>query len=107
MPKFRKKPIVIEAIQFTGDNFDELWCWTGGWIDQTIAGEDRYLRTLESRIHLAGSGGDPTKLVVETPEGDHFAGPGDWIIRGIRGEFYPCKPDIFEATYEAVEDAQC
>ena len=43
-------------------------------------------------------------LVIHTLEGDHRANPGDWIIKGVQGEFYPCKPDIFEETYEAVDD---
>lgn len=76
MPKFRKKPVVIEAIQFNG-NFDE--------IEQFVGGDAEFRN---------GS------LVVATLEGPLHASPGDWIIRGVKGEFYPCKPDIFEATYE-------
>jgi hypothetical protein len=51
-------------------------------------------------LHLRGRRGED--LLIPTLEGDMLAVPGDWIIRGIKGEFYPCKPDIFEATYEAV-----
>jgi hypothetical protein len=78
MPFFRKKPVVIEAIQFTG-NFDEIEKFIGG---------DAELRDGE--------------LVVATLEGPLRASLDDWIIKGIKGEFYPCKPDIFEATYERV-----
>jgi len=78
MPFFKKKPVVIEAIQFTG-NFDEIEKFVGG---------DAELRD--------------GKLVVATLEGPLNASLDDWIIKGIKGEFYPCKPDIFDATYERV-----
>lgn len=76
MSKFRKKPVVIEAIQFIG-NFDEIEAFVGG---------DAEFRD--------------GKLLVATLEGPLWASRNDWIIKGIKGEFYPCKPDIFEATYE-------
>jgi hypothetical protein len=79
MPKFRKKPIEIEAIQFIG-NFAELERFVGG---------DAELRNGE--------------LVIATREGAMHASPLDWIIKGVQGEFYPCKPDIFTATYEEVK----
>lgn len=77
--KYRKKPVVIEAIQFTG-NFTEI---------EDFVGADAEFRN--------------GKLLIATLEGPMTASPNDWIIKGIKGEFYPCKPDIFEATYEAVE----
>ena len=88
MARFRKKPVEIEAFQFTipmGDN-------PPGWLlnalrDQTIV------------FRAVGSG---SYLTIGTLEGDMRADQGDWIIRGVKGELYPCKPDIFEATYEAV-----
>lgn len=79
MAKYRKKPVVIEAIQFTC-NFDEIEDFVGG---------DAEFRE--------------GKLVVATLEGAMQAKIGDFIIKGIKGEFYPCKPDIFEATYEKVK----
>lgn len=85
--KYRKKPVVIEAIQFTGHNAMEVTAWGIGLCD-------RY-------IHGVKNGGEI--LTIETLEGVMEARPGDWIIQGVKGEFYPCKPDIFEATYEAVE----
>lgn len=87
MPKFRKKPVVIEAVQFIAtDEMHRL-----GWWDAHGASFD---------IHVDGRG---PYLVIPTREGEMVASDGDWIIRGIKGEFYPCKPDIFEATYERVE----
>ncbi len=84
MPKFRKKPVVIEAVQFTGSNFFEIAGFLGHGSD--------VLNNLELKT---------TDLpVIETLEGKMTASPGDWVIRGVKGEFYPCKPDIFAATYE-------
>ncbi len=80
--RFRKKPVVIEAEHFTGENKDKVFnfvrCNT-----QADFNEE----------------GDPI-LKIQTLEGVMIAALGDWIIKGIKGEFYPCKPDIFEATYE-------
>lgn len=76
MPMFRKKPVVIEAVQFKG-NFDELASFVGG--DANFTNGELVIATLEGALH---------------------ASDGDWIIKGVKGEFYPCKPDIFAATYE-------
>ncbi len=76
--KFRKKPVVIEATQ---------WFKMGD-----------HPQVIEATLS-----GMPIGL-IETLEGDHIVSPGDWIITGIKGEHYPCKPDIFEATYEPVEE---
>ncbi len=81
--KFRKKPIVIEANKYTKQNADVILNWAAS-------------HGVQVRYKL-------DMLVIPTLEGDHFASDGDWIIKGIKGEFYPCKPDIFEATYELVE----
>lgn len=88
MAKYRKKPVVIEAFQLPVKDDYELdgfhaWCDRVGFTDFE-------------------SGRDET-LIIPTLEGDHTAQPGDWIIKGVAGEFYPCKPDIFAATYEKVE----
>jgi hypothetical protein len=79
MTFFRKKPVVIEAVQFTGYT-DELVAFIMG-IDYSCEAND---------------------LIIHTLEGNMRAIIGDWIIKGISGEFYPCKPDIFEKTYEKI-----
>ena len=86
MPKFRKKPVVIEAIQFTGDNFFE--------IARFIGHKEDVLSNLE--LHSTDC------PIIKTLEGDMHTSKGDWIIKGVQGEFYPCKPDIFEQTYERI-----
>jgi hypothetical protein len=85
MPKFRKKPVVVEAVQWTGANTDEVRAFVNGRMDE-ITDSD-----------IVGGRG----LVIPTLEGNMIATPRDFIIRGVQGEFYPCKPDIFEATYDA------
>ena len=80
MSKYRKKPIVIEAIQWTGNNLAEIETFTG---------------TIKYPVERSA-------LLFDTLEGIMRANVGDWIIKGIQGEFYPCKPDIFEKTYELV-----
>lgn len=80
--KFRKKPVVIEAFQWNGQNVEGYEMINMG---------------------TSGDGTYSTQLIIPTLEGDMFASMGDWIITGIKGEVYPCKPDIFEVTYEPVE----
>ena len=89
--KFRKKPVVVEARQFTGFAPDESGWDILHWIDSTGA-------------QAGGEGnGKDAVLKIETLEGVMTAEIGDWIICGVEGEFYPCRDDIFRATYEAVE----
>jgi hypothetical protein len=82
MPKFRKKSVVIEAVQYVpgGQSLIESWMIGHDARDQFGVSYD--------------------KVQIGTLEGVMEASPGDWIIRGVKGEFYPCKPDIFAATYE-------
>ncbi len=80
--KYRKKPVVIEANQLTIENAHALALWSNA-----ILHESKFI---------------PEFLIIHTLEGDHKAEIGDWIIKGVNGEFYPCKPDIFEKTYEKV-----
>ncbi len=77
--KFRKKPVVIEAIQYTGKNATDILRWMFPDIEPDATADIETIKTLE---------------------GDMRVSIGDWIIKGVKGEFYPCKPDIFEATYE-------
>ena len=90
MGLFRKKPVVIEAIQYNGDG-NELYHWSNGAI-------------VESPV-LEPSENNPSGdyVQIKTLEGTMIGNRGDWIIKGVSGEFYPCKPDIFEKTYEKVE----
>jgi len=80
--QYRKKPVVIEAIQYDGDNWDDIEVWT----------DFRAKHWRSSNV-----------MAIETLEGTMTANVGDWIIKGVAGEFYPCKPDVFAATYEPVE----
>ena len=94
--RYRKKAIVISAIQWNGTNFDEIRTFTRNKIkkQEGIGGSE-------------DGEGYPQKyiqLTIPTLEGDHLVSEGDWVIRGVKGEFYPCKPDIFKETYEEVKD---
>lgn len=91
--KFRKKPVVIEAVQYNNLNREEIEKFVGKKLHQELEFEAAY---------LAGKEAPKFSLIIETLEGNHKAMPNDYIIKGIQGEFYPCKPDIFEATYELV-----
>lgn len=84
MAKFRKKPVVIEAIQWTGGNYREV----ANFCDCLAKSPVR----------------DAALVAIDTLEGVMLASVGDWIIKGVAGEFYPCKPDIFAATYDFVEE---
>ena len=94
--KFRKKPVVIEAFQMTKEQREDTsewpeWlnrAWSASWPE--VGSVSFYTPTRE--------------LLISTLEGEQKVSYGDWIIKGIKGELYPCKPDIFEATYEKVEE---
>ena len=81
--KYRKKPVTVEAIRWMGDNAPEV---------------DLFVFDHENRYW-----DDDNKLIIKTLEGEMIAELGDWIIKGIKGEFYPCKNDVFEQTYEEIE----
>lgn len=108
MPTYRKKPVEVEAIQYDGSNVVEIALF-GAMVFETNAlawdyGAGAY-RYPGGKWAFTGEGGmHPNCLLVPTLEGDMLARPGDWIIKGVQGEFYPCKSDIFEATYERVAD---
>lgn len=88
MAKYRKRPVVIEAIQFKRNCFEEIEKFTDG-------------RAYNFRTERHPDGKSYCDII--TLEGTMVATEGDYIIRGVNGEFYPCKPDIFEKTYEIVE----
>ncbi len=103
--KYRKKPVVIEAVQLTWANWSEICDFVdvgyladgkpqGTWIDENG------LPTDDPQAHRDT---DTLGLLIPTLEGLMIARENDYIIRGVQGELYPCKPDIFEATYEVVE----
>lgn len=90
MPMFRKRPVVIEAEQYQpGKHID------GVIMKQPVIGGKGH-----------GAIVCPPQPYIETIEGDMAVSPGDWVITGVKGERYPCKPDIFEATYEQVGDEE-
>lgn len=82
--RYRKKPVEIEACQWIDGNGFNLADWCGGHVEKAENPDD-------------------TKIVIPTLEGPITASHGDWIIRGVQGEFYPCKPDIFAKTYDNLE----
>ncbi len=99
--KFRKKPIIVEAEQWFIVAKDKVRgnynLNVGYYRDPTVAG---YTKCKHCGKIMQFHGW------IDTLEGEHIVCPKDWIIKGIKGEFYPCKPDIFEATYEEVEDGK-
>ena len=91
MTRYRKKPVEIEAMRCTLATIDEVAAWCGGQVVSEVNPRDH------TDVYTA--------LKIPTLEGVMTAqthSGGDWVIRGVKGEFYPCKPDIFEATYEPV-----
>jgi len=79
--KFKKRPVVVEAFQWMKDEVPSWW---------------RDAKGIQIEVETGCA-------IIPTLEGDHRAQPGDWIIQGVKGELYPCKPDIFEVTYEHLE----
>lgn len=84
--RFRKKPVVIEAVQFNGTNHAEIFAFCA-----------------DASNNADNPNAVSNTLWIHTLEGGHVCSRGDWVIKGIKNEFYPCKPDIFEATYEPVD----
>ncbi len=108
--KYRRKPIVVEAVQVDGTTKqdDEIRKWS----DKLVAGHwsnKQFARDNGGHVVVVKQGAQGFNHIsgileynIKTLEGTMKAEYGDWIIRGVTGEFYPCKPDIFEMTYEAV-----
>ena len=86
MPKYRKKPVVIEAVQWDGESGT-----ANEFIGEAYGGDWEYAKNIKSAI------------LIRTPKGMMLCQVGDWIIKEVEGECYACKPDIFEATYERVD----
>lgn len=100
MGKYRKMPVVVEARQLAGSNGDMHAVYQ--WIEANTQGS---FDPLDDQVPASGVSIDPATgfMLIATLEGVMQAKPGDWIIRGVQGEFYPIKPDIFADTYEAVD----
>jgi hypothetical protein len=97
---YRKKPVVIEAFQMTRERRADNSEWPE-WLHAAWQMDPNRTGSVKPMEFPNSDGTDP--LTIVTLEGMHVVGFGDWIIRGVKGELYPCKPDIFEMTYEAVE----
>ncbi len=80
---YRKKPVEVEAVEWTGDDLSEITTWAGAFVEKHPANDN--------------------ELSVVTDRGAVSAQKGDYIIKGVQGEFYPCAKDVFVATYDAVE----
>ena len=89
--KYRKKPVVIEAFRL-GDEWPDWWA-------EKISANEITTHNVDGRLT-----GGPDYALIKTLEGVMRSERGDWIIQGVKGEVYPCKPDIFEAAYEPVDD---
>jgi hypothetical protein len=97
MAKFRKKPVVIEAHHFVDG------CWSGGNVPEWYT--EAFMANRIMHHAADDSWRSPvTHATIATSEGAMRADIGDWIIKGIKGEMYPCKPDIFAATYKVVDE---
>lgn len=91
--KYRKKSVIIEAVQWTGLNLEEI---------KSFVGKSLRYEIIDTAWEV-GKGAPHVNMLIKTLEGIHICTKGDFIIKGVNGEFYPCKPDIFEKTYEVVE----
>lgn len=92
--KYRKKPVVIEAVQWTGGNEAELKSFVGSALTMRLESDAGY---------KAGVCPPAFTPIIHTLEGNMEVSRGDYVISGVNGEYYPCKPDIFEKTYEVAE----
>jgi len=91
MAKYQKKPVIIEAFQYDGDfTYSDGTFYAPEWVSTELASGEMYFK-------------DAGELYIKTLEGEMHVSVGDYIIKGIQGEIYPCKPDIFDHTYELIE----
>ena len=97
MSKYIKLPVEVEAIQWDGTNLDEIKKFVG--VHYYLTKDCVYdPQNIDPNAHI--------KLHIKTLEGDMEANKNDYIIKGVKGEFYPCKPDIFIKTYKEIEDEE-
>ena len=92
MVKFRKKPVVVDVVEYNGLNVEEIKSFVG----------DKCEIEIHDGAWNVGAGPVVAEVIIHTLEGDMHVSKGDYIIKGVQGEFYPCKPDIFHETYEEV-----
>lgn len=97
MKRYKKRPVIIEAVQWTGENLIEVTRFTG---QKVNLDSEIIMAQWEKYTDLVASDG----LKIHTLEGSMLADIGDFIIKGVKDECYPCKPDIFSLTYEEVGD---
>ena len=100
MPKYRKKPVVVEAIQLNW----ETWGQVVDFISRENFVSGVYLHDETLEVLPLGMTSNTMGLKIKTPEGVMLAKQGDYIVKGVKGEFYPIKPDIFDQTYEPIEE---
>ena len=99
--KFRKKPVVIEAVQLRWDNWSEMCDHAG--VGELKDGKPQGCGVGSDGQALVGVPTDEIGLAIPTLEGLMLARQNDWVIRGVKGELYPCKPEIFAVTYDPAE----
>ena len=102
MAFYRKKPVMIEAVQFESVSFAGQGHYSINF--DTVADLPKWLRDALIDDDIFAHEADPDFIFIKTLEGLMEAKPGDWIIRGVKGELYPCKPDIFAMTYDPVDE---
>ena len=94
--KYKKKPVIIEAIQWNGSNLEDIQKFVGKPLNWFI----------NDTAWQFGMGIPVVEMSIETLEGEMIVSQNDFVIKGVNGEFYPCKPDIFDKTYELVEESE-
>lgn len=102
--KYRKKPVVVEVMQMPKSPTPGQAMEVYRWIESNTMGSFEPMSRIENKVDWPESGVsiDPRdgRIIISTLEGPHWVNLGDWVIRGVHGEFYPCKPEIFDKTYE-------
>ena len=105
MPYFKKRPVVIEARQFTSESAMDIYQW----IEKNTLGSFEPLSRIEGKVPWPESGVtiDPSdgRMIIATLEGPHWVNLNDWVVRGVAQEYYPVKPQIFSETYEETDEA--
>ena len=102
--RYRKKPVEIEAMQWAGGRPEQVAQQIVAWVEEYETHPQCGIEYGPTLVGAPGPNGEDWGLLeIDTLEGTMDVAPYDYVICGVQGEFYPCKPDIFEATYEAVE----